>query len=400
MKKFYSCIFVLLAILGITVSAAAQTYMTTTTGGNINDPATWDGPMPDFSSAIGYTIKIYGPVTINIPINFTDSKIIVEPSLTVNINNYVQLYGNSQVLVGANSTVNLNDELDLLDNAVFTLADNGAMLNVLNVAGNTVNGPWGDPALVYFDGGNTFYILSQSGYGQVDPAGYFVTGAYTFNCQPPSTQDCNVGVVWGPATTVPAEGIWEFAQSSPVPLPVTLVQFAATLNPDQTVLLTWSTAQETNSDHFEIQRSTNGTDFKTIGTVKAKGFSSVTTNYSYTDTDPLNSVNYYRLKMVDLDGKTEYSKVITITLNEKPVPLVIYNNPFSDQIRLKVHTAASDNLDLILTDMQGKTFLRQSYRAQNGDNFINIYPPSAAAGLYILSIKGSRYNQTVKLVKQ
>ena len=133
----------------------------------------------------------------------------------------------------------------------------------------------------------------------------------------------------------------------------------------------------------------------------AKGFSSITNNYSYNDLYPLAGVNYYRLKMVDLDGKYKYSKVVSVsgaaTTSES---LVVYSNPFTDQIRLKINIPAPDNLTITVTDILGRSYVSQNYNAQAGDNFINLTPAGATPGLYFVHIQGLNYNKTVKLIKQ
>jgi hypothetical protein len=55
---------------------------------------------------------------------------------------------------------------------------------------------------------------------------------------------------------------------------------------------------------------------------------------------------------------------------------------------------------LTVTDMLGKTYIAQSYQAQNGDNFVNLQPSIGSSGMYILRIQGDSYDQTVKLEKQ
>ena len=133
---------------------------------------------------------------------------------------------------------------------------------------------------------------------------------------------------------------------------------------------------------------------------EAKGYSSTTTNYFFTDKSPVNGTGYYRLKMIDLDGKFTYSKAIRITADQTNTALVIYSNPFSDQIRLKINVSRPQNLLMTVTDMLGKTYVAKSYQAQSGDNFVNLQPSISSSGMYILRIQGNSFNQTVKLEKQ
>lgn len=164
--------------------------------------------------------------------------------------------------------------------------------------------------------------------------------------------------------------------------------------------VSWATSQEQNSDFYDVERSGDQAEWSSIGTVKAKGFSSTTSNYFLTDKSPLSGIGYYRLKMVDLDGKFKYSPTVTVTTDQNSLPLVIYSNPFYDQIRLKINVSRPQNLMMTVSDMQGKTYITQSYQAQSGDNFVNIQPSLTSSGMYILRIQGDTFNQTVKLEKQ
>jgi hypothetical protein len=77
-------------------------------------------------------------------------------------------------------------------------------------------------------------------------------------------------------------------------------------------LLTWATASEKNNDKFVVERSANGLDFVTVGEVKAAGTSQTVNNYAFSDENVAGSINYYRLKMVDVDGKSNTSKVVAV----------------------------------------------------------------------------------------
>jgi hypothetical protein len=232
-----------------------------------------------------------------------------------------------------------------------------------------------------------------------DPGGEYSGSLYTFNCDDGGPNDCIPGNVYGPAMTSvlnPYGTVFGPAAT----LPVDLVQFLATKNPDASVKLSWSTAQEINSSSFEVERSADQGSWDKIGSVAAKGYSSITTDYSFTDRFPLSGNGYYRLKMIDLDGKFKYSNTLVVNSDKDSRPLVIYSNPFSDQIRMKVSVSKAQNLFLTVSDMLGKTYLKQSYNAQAGENLINMVPSGAASGIYILHIQGSTYEQTVKLVKR
>ncbi len=95
-----------------------------------------------------------------------------------------------------------------------------------------------------------------------------------------------------------------------VALPIDLTEFDATNNGDGRALLNWETASEQNSSYFEVERSVNGDNFNTVvSKVRAAGKSSSSLKYQSYDLKPVVGANYYRLKMVDLEGKTAYSAV-------------------------------------------------------------------------------------------
>ena len=184
-------------------------------------------------------------------------------------------------------------------------------------------------------------------------------------------------------------------------LPLSLLDFTAAQKPDNTVDLAWQTAEEQNSHYIEVQRSGNGKDFAAIGQVPAAGNSKLVKDYSFTDQYPLTGSAFYRLRLVDLDASFKYSKVVEVRSSVPGKTLEVFNNPFYDQIGVKINTGASDQLTLTLMDMTGRVYLRQAYRAQAGNNFINMYPSAGIAkGVYLLHVKGGATNQTIKLLKE
>ena len=104
--------------------------------------------------------------------------------------------------------------------------------------------------------------------------------------------------------------------------------------------------------------------------------------------------------MVDLDGKYKYSKTVSVSNGKDNQPLVIYSNPFSDQIRLKVNVSRAQNLTMTVSDMLGKTYISQSYHAQAGDNFVNLHPNVVAAECISCVFMVTVMSRPVKLQKQ
>ncbi|MEM6630744.1 MAG: T9SS type A sorting domain-containing protein [Bacteroidota bacterium] len=117
--------------------------------------------------------------------------------------------------------------------------------------------------------------------------------------------------------------------------------------------LTWSTASEENASHFDVQRSIDGIQFETLGSVAAMGNTQDISSYTFMDKAALDklSIYYYRLKQVDLDGKSTYSKIISLeTVEGLTVSnlLDVYPNPAYGQVNLSLRQA---------TDIQGVSIL-------------------------------------------
>lgn len=136
-------------------------------------------------------------------------------------------------------------------------------------------------------------------------------------------------------------------------LPVKLIDFKCVLTDASTVSLTWSTSEEANSDHFEIQHSMNGKQWKAVGRVKANGESNAVKTYSFEHDSPANGENFYRLKMVDQDGTFAYSRVRNIDF--KGVSGVTFHpNPVSDWLTIDARDWTSMK-ELKITNVSGVT---------------------------------------------
>lgn len=448
MKKFYILIFAGVFILSSFFSQGQTTYNSITSNPSnytLDDIRFWQGGLQPPNPCTNCIINIYSNVTMvqngfsSVPsfntcvtnpipcaflndVQIFNSTLNVYGNTTLTINTYLELF-NSMITLGNDPTsvefITLNDQVDLNGTSSIVLANQFTTISAIDIGASTIAGPHFDigspttksPGIFEIippdvNGYDYTWVLNQNGLGSSTNE-YFPSPGFThyiLNCNPPGTGSPNVcqdGFVFGPATTTAdplGTGLIVFTESTT--LPVQLVLFLATKNDDGSVKVSWATSQEQNSDYYDVERSGDQASWSSIGTVKAKGYASTTTNYFLNDQSPLNGIGYYRLKMVDLDGKFVYSKTVTVTTENTSVPLVVYSNPFSDQIRLKINLSKPQNLMMTVSDMQGKTYITQSYQAQSGDNMVNIVPPVTSSGMYILRIQGDTYNQTIKLEKQ
>ncbi len=117
-------------------------------------------------------------------------------------------------------------------------------------------------------------------------------------------------------------------------LPVTLASFKASPTEGNSVRLDWTTTEEANASHFDIEHSLNGKEWSKIWEIKAAGAHTALKSYTYIHTNPSLSMNYYRLRSVDFDGSFSYSAIESIRLKGAAKSLTAYPNPVSDRLYL------------------------------------------------------------------
>lgn len=178
-------------------------------------------------------------------------------------------------------------------------------------------------------------------------------------------------------------------------LPVVLSSFTASLV-NSTVQLKWITAEEKNSSHYEIERSDDGVNFSKIGTVTS--LNSLTgSTYNYTDANPFAGKNYYRLRMVDIDGQFEYSEVKQINGNVTASTFRAYPNPVRSSLTVQlVKAKAGANIQIV--DLKGQRISLISVPEQTTQ--MNISVSGLLPGQYqlIYNNNGEQYMQ--KIIKQ
>lgn len=135
------------------------------------------------------------------------------------------------------------------------------------------------------------------------------------------------------------------------PLPIKLFNLTAN-EQDGQIQVAWQTLQEINTDYFLVERSNNVRDFEVIAKVKAAGNTDNTLSYSITDTEPFANNNYYRLRTVDSDGTSEYSKIISVAVNDDKPKISVINPVENKTIDLSI--ANIDNPTFQLFDANGQ----------------------------------------------
>ncbi len=193
-------------------------------------------------------------------------------------------------------------------------------------------------------------------------------------------------------------GIWDFVIANDV-LPVALLDFSGTLV-QNTTKLQWQTTSEINAQTFVVQRSVDGINFNNVGSVAANGNSNTLKNYNFNDvlssTLLQQPVIYYRLQIIDKDGKTSLSKIISIKLGGENKGLIAYPNPMQSQLNLQL-TTQNGTLAIKLFDGTGKLVIQKELQAQSGTTATSLNTSNLAKGNYFLQVTNgsNKWTQTV-----
>jgi hypothetical protein len=189
------------------------------------------------------------------------------------------------------------------------------------------------------------------------------------------------------------------AMFSGFPLPVKLVSFAAA-PAGNSVVLKWKTAKEINSEKFVVQRSVNGSSYDDVATIAAKGNSATEQSYQYTDAQPLQQA-YYRLKMVDADGKMAYSAVVLVKLDAASQQAVkVYPTVFQTKLNVQLQASEKALVQISLISMTGAVMQTWQRTAEAGSNGFVLDVANLAAGSYVLRMTTKEKVWSERVLKQ
>jgi cephalosporin-C deacetylase len=174
-------------------------------------------------------------------------------------------------------------------------------------------------------------------------------------------------------------------------IPVELIDFQGKLA-ERSNILTWSTASERDNKSFELQRSEDAKNWKTIGEMKGKGTTNSLSNYSFSDDNPL-PIAYYRLKQIDVNNVATYSKTIALKRN-KSIEVAIFPNPANKELTLKINESVSE-FDVKIYDVLGRIWLIKTLK--NNVNILTI--SDFPKGNYWVEIKNETFFVVKKFVK-
>lgn len=179
-------------------------------------------------------------------------------------------------------------------------------------------------------------------------------------------------------------------------LPVRLLSFEGKISGANS-LLEWKVSDEDDIIRYELERSGNGKNYQRIYTREVTDPAHTKKEYSYTDMQPLDGANYYRLKCTDHEEQPEYSTVVLLYFKNDQQSLVIYPNPATQT--LMVQYKSNTDAQLSIVDTKGSLIMQQSLKA--GAQTIPVPLAQLTQGMYMLHISSDGgLNRSMRFVKQ
>lgn len=211
-------------------------------------------------------------------------------------------------------------------------------------------------------------------------------GRLAFNCLN------NIVVVWS--------NILELTEL-PCSLPVTLTSFTSSCD-NGIPVLSWTTESEQNSNYFEIERSRDGFEWKSVSQVQAAGNSNTIKNYQFYDINSGRFEGYYRLKQVDYDGQFEYFNPIYSNCIEPVSKLEseVFPNPTSDEAFIGLRNNQEEDAQLIVLDNSGRVIFQENIKIIDGYTLKTVEMKNYQSGTYQFIIVTSNYKYIHKVIKK
>lgn len=241
---------------------------------------------------------------------------------------------------------------------------------------------------IWFGTSNT--IINALGGG---PIQFIVTGAMNTNQNPANstvTVQPNMGGDQNTGDNTLTAGLVVDAA-----LPIQLLAFSAEKQELQSYLQ-WATATEINNEYFQVERSRDGENFDPIGQVAGAGNSSLRKDYNFIDAHPIQGVNYYRLRQVDVDGLYSFSPIRALKFDLRE-HVFIYPNPSKSYAIVETPDVLR-GCTMEVFDIHGKKYVEIELNSDKQEVMMDNWP----SGSYTVKIvkKETHYEDTRTLIKQ
>ena len=230
------------------------------------------------------------------------------------------------------------------------------------------NSSMGTPRVFYYNSGTTSWVAQTSGTTTIGSNTLTYTG-YMGTFSPFSVMD------------------------NATPLPVTFTSLTGNIRNGQ-AQLNWTIADEHNVDHYQVEESNNGMQFRNLTQVDASNRSA----YQASDASLNAGANFYRVKAVDIDGKLTYSKIIRLENGFVDQQIRVYPNPSQGELTLGLNIAAG-NYQIRVINAVGQTVHQQPLTHEGGSRSLPLALPKLNAGIYQVEVRGGmqKYVRSVRI---
>ncbi|HMI80011.1 MAG TPA: T9SS type A sorting domain-containing protein, partial [Ferruginibacter sp.] len=176
----------------------------------------------------------------------------------------------------------------------------------------------------------------------------------------------------------------------------TLLSFSGKLSGSRNSI-NWQTATEMNSSYFSVERSADGVNFISIGKVNATGNSNTVLSYSFTDENP-GLRSFYRLRSVDLDGRSTLSKVIVLE-RQGAGSMQVYPTAATTVVNISAGSSKNQLADILIYDATGKLLMKKNQVLVKGINTTQLPVMGLVAGSYYLHMVIDEEKHTARFIK-
>ena len=185
------------------------------------------------------------------------------------------------------------------------------------------------------------------------------------------------------------------------PLPISFSSIKA-YQKNTGIEVEWVLQSESDMDHYEVERSTDGVAFSKTGTVTSNGNSSQPVHYSWFDASPVNGSNFYRIRSVGKDGIIKYSNIVKVAISKGIQTFTVYPNPMNgNTIGLQLTNMDKGTYSIILNNKLGQQVFSDIIEHTGGSSSMTIgLQHELPAGIYDLQFSGNGVKFSSKLVKE
>jgi hypothetical protein len=182
-------------------------------------------------------------------------------------------------------------------------------------------------------------------------------------------------------------------------LPVSITSIRA-YQKDRGIQVEWATQQETNMQGYEVEKSTDGVQFRKFGAVNALGNAGLN-NYNLFDANPVNGSNWYRIKSMEKSGKQSYSQVVKVNLGKAAITINAYPNPIiGNSFNLEMNNMDKGSYTITITNAIGQTVFSKNIEHKGGNTSeAIILDHKLGIGTYQLEVAGAGNKLLLRLMK-